>query len=300
MILALAIAADAFGQSAKDIDRVVSPCAAMIQRCTPNTCHGNAPDAAMKETRNYASGDLNQPQTLPDTIKYLQTTQARNPGAHDYLWNDILICLAQNALDVARSGLTVAPPPTPKPVSPNNASPGPSQFGSNTPTPAPVPKPAPTPTPPAPSPKPSQAELNRQARQVLDDLLNKGKLPDPTQAELRDEINKDDINKGENAVSCLNPVPKLNGGDDKVENVCDFRIQVVWCVEGVDCNPTFSNTNDMSGWKDKLKPAPYLLISGTSGSKPPFVNYGACKGGGSVVVDRGSKDMTYGCKPGQP
>ncbi|MEQ1947777.1 MAG: hypothetical protein ABL995_11345, partial [Bryobacteraceae bacterium] len=150
-----------------------------------------------------------------------------------------------------------------------------------------------------PAPAPSRPTLDQQAREVLDEVLQ-GNLPSPTDADIRAEINRTNENVGEDALSCLEDKHGVNGSQDAILNTCSFRIAVAWCVEGVDCKPTFSNMNNMNAWIDKSKPAPYLLISGTEGKIARKVWKAACKGIDSIVIERGGEPYYFHCVPGRP
>lgn len=93
--------------------------------------------------------------------------------------------------------------------------------------------------------------------------------------------------EGQDATVCLKPVPSIDGtSDTQLVNECAFEVNALWCAEGVDCKPYFSNNHNFFA-----KGA--YPVQGTAGASRT-VYYAGCRGIDSI---RGSPNgFMYQCR----
>ena len=78
-------------------------------------------------------------------------------------------------------------------------------------------------------------------------------------------------NPAHDATRCVQIQDARNGAN--FYNSCNFAVELTWCVEGVDCNPGYSNTWTLGAGRQ-------WPIQGTSKQRRQ-IYYAACKGANS-------------------
>lgn len=95
----------------------------------------------------------------------------------------------------------------------------------------------------------------------------------------------DNSHNAENdAVDCLELVALNDAGS--LHNTCAFTVEAVWCVEGHDCRPSYSNMWSIG--PDRMYP-----VNGTRGGG--YVHWGACRGANSVLMGPDDAVFSYRC-----
>jgi hypothetical protein len=98
--------------------------------------------------------------------------------------------------------------------------------------------------------------------------------------------------EGEDAKDCVKLEYSSDGSGAKLVNddgKCPGLIDVIWCTEGLDCKPTFSNGNTLGG------PGRYSYVQGTSGdNRNALVRWGACRGA-HTIRQNGMEPLHYYC-----
>lgn len=104
-----------------------------------------------------------------------------------------------------------------------------------------------------------------------------------------------DEDVGEIALHCLKIV---NSGvltrNLQLGNFCPYAVEATWCVMGVDCKPTFSNTHTLAPMGS---PGSGHEIESTAGKgRGRTVQYAGCKGKDTVDIYR-EDPFTFSCRP---
>jgi hypothetical protein len=179
--------------------------------------------------------------------------------------NRLWICLNNAALAAGSSSAPAsrAAPATRSPALPSN------NAASSSGGPAPVP--------------PDVVVAGQQAIDELERLANGA----------RDYVQGSE-QEGEDAADCVKLLPSPDGYQAAKlivdEGKCPYRVEVIWCTEGLDCKPTFSNQSTIGPGPDK-----YVKVSGTSGvNRSAFVRWGACRGA-NTIHQNGMPTLHYYC-----
>lgn len=106
----------------------------------------------------------------------------------------------------------------------------------------------------------------------------------------RDYVNGGD-EEGEDAKDCLQPVNDDTNGL-RLVNACPYAIEAVWCTEGVDCRPTFSNQKYMHRPEDYISPP-------SRAADDAYIRSGACRGH-LTIHQNGMPALRYYCTKEKP
>lgn len=93
--------------------------------------------------------------------------------------------------------------------------------------------------------------------------------------------------EGEDASACLKQVSDGTNGV-RLINGCPYEIEALWCTEGVDCKPTFSNQKTLG-----TRPEDYISAASDAGDNP-YIRFGACRGH-LTIHHNGMPPLRYYC-----
>jgi hypothetical protein len=195
------------------------------------------------------------------------------------------VCLRRAAL-AANGGRITAPPrgsqgavtapqaPNHKPSAPALALPAPSQR-------------------PAANPAPARTATGPYARLHLSSEQDRGMKVLDTELDRFENGAREYVQEteGKDAKGCVGIVWGGYYDGAKLINTCSFPIEAFWCVDGVDCKPTFSNQSTIG-----ITPNSYSYAMGTSKEGyGRLVRYGACVAGDDIEYRR-LPPFQYRCK----
>lgn len=246
-----------------DVDSILAQCRTEIADYiakTPNVKAGTRPDDP--DFRDYVKSVTSKSrQQLIEARaggeKQLADWKANHRGDPDYE-----SVLGEAAMFFCVSGAAIA-------ANDGGATPSPPPLASSQPAPRSVTK--------APDPAPA-ARL----AEALDEEL------DRFEAGAREYVQE---TEGTDAKECVGIVWGGYNDGAKLMNTCTIPIEVFWCVDGLDCNPTFSSQNTLHPGTNS-----YSYAFGTSKEGyGRLVRYGACVAGDDVSY-RELPSFQYQCK----